>query len=98
MEFKPERYFDSKGMPNNATIDPVKFAFGYGRRLAVGHLYDVYHKLISFFSICAGHHYAENTLFLNIARILSLFDISHEKDASGGLVPVYLNASSGVVS
>lgn len=80
MNFKPERYFNSEGELDYASIDPAKFAFGYGRR------------------ICAGYHYAENTLWITIAFILQVFSITNAKDKAGNPIPVTLNASSGVIS
>lgn len=32
MDFRPERYLAAEGDMYHTTIDPVKFAFGYGRR------------------------------------------------------------------
>ncbi|KAI5119371.1 hypothetical protein M0805_001047 [Coniferiporia weirii] len=80
MEFKPERYFNAEGKLDFSSIDPSKYAFGYGRRF------------------CAGHTYAENTLYLTMAYILATFDITPAIDDSGKPIPVVLDPTSGVLS
>lgn len=50
--FDPNRHIGENPQPN-----PLKFAFGFGRR------------------VCPGQHFAEVTLFLNMASILAVFDL-----------------------
>jgi cytochrome P450 len=38
--------------------------------------------------ICPGMHVAERSLFINLARLMWGFDISHAKDADGNDIPV----------
>ncbi|EJD05381.1 cytochrome P450 [Fomitiporia mediterranea MF3/22] len=48
--------------------------------------------------ICAGWHFAENTIFITIALVLHCFNITNAKDKAGMPIPVSLNAGSGVIS
>jgi len=50
------------------------------------------------FSICPGRYLAENSLFIAVATILQLFDISPAKDSSGKDVPPDFEWTSGVFS
>jgi hypothetical protein len=38
--------------------------------------------------ICPGLHVAENSLFINIARLLWGFNVEHAKDENGNIIPV----------
>jgi len=48
--------------------------------------------------ICAGVHYAENTLWITIAQLLATFDIRHAVDKHGRVIEAKLEASSGIIS
>ncbi|KLO17671.1 cytochrome P450 [Schizopora paradoxa] len=48
--------------------------------------------------ICAGVHYAENTLWITIAQLLATFDIRHAIDKHGRLIEAKLEARSGIIS
>ncbi|KAL5514193.1 hypothetical protein ACEPAG_2281 [Sanghuangporus baumii] len=79
-KFKPERFFNSDGKLDYAATDPVKYSFGFGRRL------------------CAGYHFAENTLWITIACLLQCYNIAPAKDKTGNPIPVKLDPSSGIIS
>ncbi|THH08950.1 hypothetical protein EW145_g2357 [Phellinidium pouzarii] len=80
MTFKPERFLTAEGEIDDTLTDPVKYTFGYGRR------------------ICAGLNFAENTLWITMAFILSTLDITLAKDAAGNPIPAALDPSSGLIS
>ncbi|KIJ44607.1 hypothetical protein M422DRAFT_251892 [Sphaerobolus stellatus SS14] len=48
--------------------------------------------------ICSGRHMAMNSVFLAIASILQVFEISKERDGSGKEIPVEAKFCSGFVS
>ncbi|KAH9888103.1 CyP450 monooxygenase [Cubamyces lactineus] len=48
--------------------------------------------------ICPGQHFAEDTLFINIASVLHAFDIRPAADARGVPVPVEYGVTSGLIS
>ncbi|KAF8874360.1 cytochrome P450 [Infundibulicybe gibba] len=60
MIFNPSRHLGDSPQP-----DPLRYVFGYGRR------------------VCPGAHFAELSLFLNIASILACFNISKAVDEDG---------------
>ncbi|KAI0315767.1 cytochrome P450 [Amylostereum chailletii] len=64
-EFIPERFLD----PEDTTIDPAFYTFGYGRR------------------VCPGRYLAENSTFILVATILSVFKVSPPPASEGPLVP-----------
>ena len=68
--FVPERFL----APNVSAPDPGKWAFGFGRRS--GDSLEMYLFLLTMHRICPGKALAENSLFVIIAGILSVFDIS----------------------
>ncbi|KAJ8468167.1 hypothetical protein ONZ51_g9809 [Trametes cubensis] len=48
--------------------------------------------------ICPGRHFAENSLFINIACLLHVFDIMPAVDEHGSAIPVRYRVSSGLAS
>ncbi|KIJ44626.1 hypothetical protein M422DRAFT_167941, partial [Sphaerobolus stellatus SS14] len=48
--------------------------------------------------ICSGRHMAMNSVFLAIASILQVFEISKERDGSGKEIPVVAEFCSGLIS
>ncbi|KIJ44644.1 hypothetical protein M422DRAFT_251939 [Sphaerobolus stellatus SS14] len=45
--------------------------------------------------ICSGRHMAMNSVFLAIASILQVFEVSKERDGSGKEIPIEAEYSSG---
>ncbi|KAJ8463546.1 hypothetical protein ONZ51_g10187 [Trametes cubensis] len=48
--------------------------------------------------ICPGRHFADNSLFINIASLLHVFDIKPAVDERGATIPVKYSMTSGLVS
>lgn len=97
MSFKPERFLLDDGTLNDDEIHP---AFGFGRRYAVysiplGALTDVIRSVMD--RLCPGMHLSNQTLWIMVASVLALFDISKAKDAQGVEVPVYAKFTTGLV-
>ncbi|KAF8592280.1 cytochrome P450 [Ramaria rubella] len=47
--------------------------------------------------ICPGRYLAENTIFIAVSSILTLFTISHAKDADGKDIPIDVSFTSGAI-
>ena len=47
--------------------------------------------------MCPGRYFADNSLFINIASLLHVFDIKPAVDENGAAVPVKYNVTSGLV-
>lgn len=81
--FAPERYLAQHG----GEPFPTGKVFGFGRRSArVEHglrAGGLTHRLFSSLRICPGRHLAEASVWIVVASILAVFDISAEKDAQG---------------
>jgi cytochrome P450 len=73
--FDPSRHLGDKPQ-----LDPLKFIFGFGRR------------------VCPGAHLAEMTLFLNIATLLTVFNISKPVDGEGNEVEPKIGWVNGTTS
>jgi len=97
--------------PNPDTYDPNRFlgpgsegrkeivdvVWGWGRRqVALDSIRSAY--LIDVFDrACPGRQLAEATLFISVASLAAVFDISLAKDADGQEVPVSSDFTSGFV-
>lgn len=85
--FRPERYLDETGALKrlNRNEDPSAAAFGYGRRLGFSLYYIPLLRYLTSnsYRICPGLYLAENSVFLAIATILYIFNISKAKDENG---------------
>jgi len=102
---------DPMTFPSPDTFDPSRFlgpgseerkeivgaVWGWGRRqVALDSTCNVY--LIDVFDrACLGRQLAEATLFISIASLAAVFDISLAKDADGQEVPVSSDFTSGFV-
>ena len=89
--FNPERFVMPSPHKSNE-FEPAKFAFGFGRRCALFTSYSmgvVNWRYISYIlRVCPGRHLADLSLWINVATILSVFDISMAKDEQGNpIVP-----------
>ena len=77
--FRPERFIQD-GKLNLGARDPTSFVFGYGRRHVESdgrHLFSGTWVLTHTASrICPGRYFAEDTLFINVACMLHVFDIT----------------------
>ena len=51
-----------------------------------------------FFRICPGRHFAEASLFINIARVLHVFVISPPLDERGEVIRVEPKMKDGILS
>ncbi|OSD07367.1 cytochrome P450 [Trametes coccinea BRFM310] len=89
--FMPERFIRD-GKLDLSVGDPAVYAFGYGRR-------QVDRKLrILPILVCAGRHFADETLFLSIASILHILRIEPPLDKQGNPIIVEYGHTSGLVS
>jgi len=88
-EFRPERYLDENGKLRQLerAADPAIAAFGFGRRLVLFKIHSEAAKAdscaISFCRICPGLFLADNSIFIAIATMLYVFNISKAKDQDG---------------
>ncbi|KAL7277161.1 hypothetical protein ACG7TL_009007 [Trametes sanguinea] len=48
--------------------------------------------------ICPGRHFADDALFINMASVLHVFNISHQLDERGEPIPVEAKVTSGFLS
>ncbi|KAI0361666.1 cytochrome P450 [Trametes cingulata] len=77
--FDPDRYFrDCKW--DASVLDPLDYAFGFGRRA------------------CPGRHFAVASIYIYVASILHVFNITPKRDAHGNPVHIERDMISGVVT
>ncbi len=87
-QFRPERYLDSRGALRtlDRMEDPAVIGFGFGRRYAFAGYFPSYlhHDVCNKYSrICPGMFLALNSVFIAVAMILYVFDISKTQDENG---------------
>ncbi len=82
--FIPERYIDGTSL-GDVPEDPRELAFGFGRRYVSSCCLAVNPCELNVipYSRCPGEHLANRTIFIALAQITALFDISPEQDSSG---------------
>ena len=97
-EFRPERFIRD-GKLDVSVRDPSAFAFGFGRRY-VGLCLSWPRAAVtqSLVRICPGRHYAEAGLFIIIASVLHVFDITPPLDEQGRPVKVTPMQTDGIIS
>ena len=93
-EFTPERFLKSEGHP----LDPHTYSFGFGRRCA--HVFQMFseslvHSLCH--RVCPGKQLADNSIFIFVASILSVFTICKEFDKLGNEIRVQPSFGEGLV-
>ncbi|TBU44032.1 O-methylsterigmatocystin oxidoreductase [Dichomitus squalens] len=85
-EFRPERFIRD-GKLDSTVRDPLAFAFGFGKRH--GPPGD---------RICPGRYFADTALFINVASVLHVFDITPPLDENGNPIRVKMEMSDGFIS
>lgn len=93
-KFDPERF-----LGDNEQLDPMKFSFGFGRRVCPGrsclHYYDVaFAGLIE----GTGIQLVESSVFLNTTSILANFIISKKIGEDGKEIEPEIHWTSGQIS
>ena len=97
-EFRPERFMRD-GHIDETVRDPFKIVFGSGRRCvgtftSGGLLFrGVFHH-----RICPGRYFATDSLFLIIASVLHMFDITPPMNDDGQPIRVEPRMSDGFLS
>lgn len=85
-EFRPERYLaeDRSLRVLERHEDPSVIGFGFGRRYDFRvHLPSCSLLTSALYSICPGMFFAMNSIFIGIASMLYLFNISQARDEKG---------------
>ncbi|KAL7280118.1 hypothetical protein ACG7TL_006535 [Trametes sanguinea] len=104
-DFVPERFMKD-GKLNRDVRDPATVAFGFGRRYGRSPSM-IRHGLSSLTTdavvvlplrICPGRHFADATLFLNVSRVLHVFNIGPPLDEHGRPVVVKPKMKDGFLS
>lgn len=100
--FRPERFIRD-GKINPEIRDPGRFVFGYGRRLVGNACQSRPYQGIRLMTysnrrICPGRYFAQDGLFINLASILHVFDITPPLDEHGNPIKVGYRMSDGLLS
>jgi cytochrome P450 len=86
-------------MAHDAEVYPDPFHFDPSRHLGEKPQLDPFKFVFGFGKrLCPGIHLAELSLFLNMARILSLFDISKPVDVYGNDIDQKVDWTDGIIS
>ena len=102
-EFNPDRFLKD-GKINPEVFDPATVAFGAGRRYIDTKVVEIRTRLradrgaFPSSRICPGRHFAEDSLFINVASVLHAFSIVPAVDERGEPIPVEHKVSTGLVS
>ena len=101
--FRPERFIRNGKLDFSTSPDPAKFVFGFGRRYGAGGLNSIPSANLTVAPsshvdrICPGRYFAENGLFINIASVLHIFDITPPVDEEGREIKIEPRVSNGLV-
>ena len=95
-KFIPERYLKD-GKPDEDAADPARISFGFGRRCVICPVVSGSPSHLSR-RICPGRHFADSSLFINIASVLHTLDISLPLDEYSRPIRIEPRASTGIVS
>jgi cytochrome P450 len=84
--FRPERFLTPDGSQLDPNVLEPTAAFGFGRR----YVFTAFHSRSSgnktYRRICPGRHMATSMLYIAVASILSVFEISKARDEDGNPV------------
>ena len=93
----PERFLRDGELDPNVP-DPGRFAFGYGRRrVSEMHTYRICWLTFDL-RICPGRYFAEGSLFINMAMVLHVFNITAPLDEAGKPIHIEPKMSNKLVS
>lgn len=95
-EYKPERYLKD-GKLNADARSPHVAAFGYGRR-PVRLLGRCFCPHLPASRICPGRHFSDDSLFILIALVLSVFNIDPPVDEHGNAIKLTPGVTGGALS
>lgn len=95
--FRPERFISERGNLDPSVRDPAKFVFGFGKRFVL------ILPSLSLYThacgrLCAGKHFAEASLFINVASMLHVFDITPPLDENGDPIVIRPAMSDGLLT
>ena len=90
-EFRPERFIRD-GRLDNSVRDPFDYVFGFGRRYATFTMFPS-RNAQPLRRICPGRHFADASLFLNIASVLHVFDIGPPVNEAGNPIETEVKMS-----
>ena len=96
--YRPERFLKD-GQLNPTVRDPFNYAFGYGRRSVQRPCvrFPPLSRSSSVHRICPGRHFAEASLFINIASLLHVFDITPPLDDAGRPIKITPAMTDGII-
>ena len=96
-DFFPERFIKAEEF-DPSVRDPTDYMFGFGRRRVHRSLACLLHLTIPSWldRICPGRHFAIPSLFINIASLLHVFNISLPLDDNGKPIPIKYQESHGL--
>ena len=109
--FRPERFL-KEGELDSEVLDPSDIVFGSGRRCVLSNPFEyrcarLLSRLqantvsISFSQhvrVCPGRYFAEDALFINIASVLHVFNITPALNENGIPVAVEYKIGAGLIS
>lgn len=102
--FRPERFIRDGKPDFSAAPDPAKFIFGFGRRYVTGittNTSDICSpQCVSWYPhgrICPGRHFGMNGLFINVASVLHVFDITPPVDEEGQAIKIEPRLTNGLL-
>ena len=97
--YRPERFLKD-GQLNPTVRDPFNYAFGYGRRSVQRPCvrFPPLSRSSSVHRICPGRHFAEASLFINIASVLHVFNISPPVDEHERLIHIEPRMSENMLT
>lgn len=98
LSFNPSRFLTSDGQWNASVRDPSEVVFGFGRRFDFVHMHETPLMCGVYSRICPGRHFAYDSVWITIASILSVFNITKVMDEKNGVrTGVSGEYSSGIV-
>ena len=100
-ELRPERWLKDGKFSTEDILDPLDYAFGFGRRYvvqALGSLGILVLTIVGMDRVCPGKAFAEVSMFIFCATILHTFNISPPLDENGKprVLDVYMGSALAV--